>query len=72
MNYKPKQIAKADSMVGTKQKIYYPWKQKFLHRVVHKDHEGYYVLYQNEKKRLRLALNDFGEMVRFEMLHGRR
>lgn len=72
MNYTPKQLAKADSLVGQKSKIYYPWKGRFIHRVVRKDHEGYYVLYQNEKKRLRLALNDFGEMVCFEMLHGRR
>lgn len=63
---------KLEKLVGTKQKVYYPWKRKMIHRVVRKDHEGYYVLYQNEKKRLRLALNDFGEMVCFEMLHGRR
>lgn len=69
MNYTLKVLAKADKFVGTKCKIYYPWKQKFLHRVVHKDHEGYYVKYQGKKKRLRLAINDFGEMVRFEVIH---
>ena len=71
MTYTPKQLAKADKFVGTKCKIYYPWKRKMIHRVVRKDHEGYYVLYQNEKKRLRLAINDFGEMVRFEVIHKR-
>lgn len=65
-----KAIYRADKFVGTKCKIYYPWRQKFIHRVVHKDQEGYYVLYKNEKKRLRLALNEFGDFVRFEMLHG--
>ena len=68
MNYTSKQLAKADSLVGQKCKIYYPWKKKMIHRVVCKDHEGYYVNYQG-KKRLRLAINDFGEMVCFEMLH---
>ena len=72
MNYTQKQLAKADSLVGTKCKIYYPWKKKMIHRVVRKDMYGYYVKYQGEKKRLRLAINDFGEMVCFEMLHGRR
>ena len=60
---------KLEKLIGTKQKVYYPWKQKFLHRVVHKDREGYYVKYQGKKKRLRLAINDFGEMVRFEVIH---
>jgi len=69
MNYTSKQLAKADSLVGQKCKIYYPWKRKMIHRVVHKDHEGYYVNYQGKIKRLRLAINDFGEMVRFEVIH---
>lgn len=69
MTYIPKQLAKADSLVGQKCKIYYPWKRKMIHRVVRKDMYGYYVKYQGKKKRLRLAINDFGEMVRFEVIH---
>lgn len=69
MNYTPKQLAKADSLVGTECKIYYPWKGRFIHRVVRKDYEGYYVKYQGEKKSLRIALNDYGEMVCFEVIH---
>ena len=70
MNYTPKQLAKADSLVGQKCKIYYPWKQKFLYRVVHKDNQGYFVKYKNKKMRCRLRINEFGDMVCFEMLHG--
>lgn len=70
MNYTPKQLAKADKFVGTKCKIYYPWKRKMIHRVVRKDHEGYYINYQNKKRRLRLVISDFGDFLRFEMLHG--
>lgn len=69
MNYTEKALVKADSLVGMKCKIYYPWKQKYINRVVYKDHEGYYILYENERKRLRLAINDFGEMVYFELIH---
>lgn len=70
MNYTPKQLAKADKFVATKCKIYYPWKRKMIHRVVRKDMYGYYVKYQGKKKRLRLAISDFGDFLRFEMLHG--
>ncbi len=72
MNYTPKALTKADSLVGTKCKIYYPWGQRYIHRVVRKDMDGYYVNYKGEKKSLRIALNDYGGMVCFEMLHGRR
>jgi len=71
MNYTSKQLAKADKFVGTKCKIYYPWKGKMIYRVVRKDMYGYYVQYEG-KKRLRLGLNDFGEMVCFELIHERR
>ena len=69
MEYAEKVLLKADKFVGEKCKIYYPWKQRYIHRVVKKDNEGYYVLYKNEKKRLRIATNDFGEMVGFEVIH---
>lgn len=70
MNYTPKQLAKADSLVGQKCKIYYPWKQRYIHRVVRKDWNGFYVKYEGQRRKLRLAINDFGDFLGFEMLHG--
>lgn len=69
MIYTEKAINKANSLVGEKCKIYYPWRQRYIYRKVYKDDEGYYILYRKEKKRLRLALNDFEEMIGFEVIH---
>lgn len=41
------QLAQADKLVNKKHKIYYPWYRKFIYRVVRKDHEGYYIKYNN-------------------------
>ncbi len=72
MSYTSKQLAKADKYIGTRCKIYYPWEMKMIHRVVHKDYEGYYIYYEGKKRRLRIAVSEFGDFLRFEMLHGRR
>jgi len=64
-----KAITRADSFVNERCKIYYPWRQKFIHRVVYKDQEGYYVRYGGKRRELRIATNDFGDFVGFEMLH---
>lgn len=69
MEYAEKVLLKADSLVNTRCKIYYPWKQKYIYRVVKKDGEGYYIMYKKEKKRLRIALNDYGDMFCFEVIH---
>lgn len=66
-----KAIERANKFVGTRCKIYYPWKSKMIYRVVMRDSEGYYVKYEGEKRRLRVSTNDFGEFTGFEMLHGR-
>jgi len=69
MKYTRKALNKADSLIGTKCKIYYPWKQRFIHRVVYKDYEGYYVKFEGKRRELRIATNDFGEMIYFEVIH---
>lgn len=43
MNHTEKVLNKANSMVNKKCKIYYPWKQRYIYRVVRRDNEGYYV-----------------------------
>lgn len=65
-----KAMCRANMFLGEKCKIYYPWKAKMIYRVVMKDSEGYYVKYEGEKKRLRVAVNEYGDFMRFEMLHG--
>lgn len=65
-----KAVNRANKFINERCKIYYPWRQKYINRVVYKDYEGYYVRYNGEVRRLRIRLNDFGEFVAFEMLHG--
>lgn len=65
-----KALNRADMLVGTRCKIYYPWKAKMINRVVMKDSDGYYVKYEGKKRRLRVAVNEYGDFVRYEMLHG--
>lgn len=60
---------KLDEMVGTKQKVYYPWEQKFITRVVHEDEKGYFIYYDGEKRGCRVAYDDFGDAIGFEALH---
>lgn len=69
MEYAEKVLLKADKFVGEKCKIYYPWKQKYINRMIRKDNEGYYVKFEGERRELRIATNDFGEMIYFEVIH---
>lgn len=48
-NFTYQQIRQADNLINKKHKIYFPWHQKFIYRVVKKDHEGYYIRYKNER-----------------------
>ena len=66
-------MIKLEKLVGTKQKVYYPWEQKSIERVIRKDEEGFYILYEGKKVRLRPMLNGMGtDIVGFEAIHGRR
>ena len=61
---------KLEKLVGTKQKVYYPWEQKSIERVIRKDEEGFYILYEGKKVRLRPMLNGMGtDIVGFEAIH---
>lgn len=64
-----KAISRADKFVNERCKIYYPWKQVYVYRVIHKDNEGYYIHYEGKKRRLRIAVSDYGDFMRFELLH---
>lgn len=60
-----------NKLVGTKQKIYYPWEQKSIERVVREDHQGFYIFYKSKK--VRLAPMQSGmktDIVGFKALHG--
>ena len=58
----------ADKLVGKKQKVYYPWEQKFLERVVHKDQDGYYIRYKSTRKGCKPQINSLNEVIGFEAL----
>lgn len=63
---------KLEKLVGTKQKVYYPWEQKSIERVIRKDEEGFYILYKNRKVRLRPMYDGMRtEIIGFEAVHGR-
>lgn len=66
-----KAIERADKFVGERCKIFYPWKQVYVYRVVYKDYKGYYVRYGGSIRRLRVAVDEFGGFMSFEMLHGK-
>jgi len=64
---------KLEKLVGTKQKVFYPWIGKKVERAIRKDEEGFYILYEGKKVRLRPMLNGMGtDIVGFEAIHGRR
>lgn len=66
-------MIKLEKLVGTKQKVFYPWEGKSIERVIRKDEEGFYILYKNRKVRLRPMYDGMGtDMVGFEAIHGRR
>lgn len=59
---------KLEKLIGTKQKVYYPWEQKSIERVIRKDEKGYYINYKGKKVGCRPQLNSFGEVIGFEAL----
>lgn len=66
-------MSKFDEMVGTKQKVFYPWIGKKVERVIRKDEEGFYINYKCKKVRLRPMYNGMGtDIVGFEAIHERR
>lgn len=65
-------MIKLDEMVGTKQKVFYPWIGKNVERVIRKDEEGFYILYKNRKVRLRPMYDGMRtKIIGFEAVHGR-
>ena len=66
-------MTKLKKLVGTKQKVFYPWIGKKVERVIREDHEGFYINYKCKKVRLRPMLDGMGNsIVGFEAIHGRR
>lgn len=64
---------KLKKLVGTRQKVYYPYEQKFIERVIREDHKGLYINYKGERRECRARINDFGEVIGLEVLrYGRR
>lgn len=62
-----------ESLVGTKQKVFYPWKSKKIERVIRKDQEGFYILYEGKRLKLEPLYNGMGDsIVGFKAIHGRR
>ncbi len=62
-------MIKLEKLVGTKQKVFYPWEQKFVTRVIRKDEQGYYIYYGGKKVGCRPRFDDFGDVIGFEALH---
>lgn len=60
-----------EKLVGTKQRIYYPWLQKFIERVVRRDYQGYYMLYQGERVELKPRYNSLDEPIGFQAIHSK-
>ena len=62
-----------ESLVGTKQKVFYPWIGKKVERVIRKDQEGFYILYEGKRLKLEPLYSGMGtDIVGFKAIHGRR